>query len=105
VFEGLFNCPDAEPYIDGEDIEQYESRYRLQIQECASSYDYPMIARIWDIYEEFSYSNDETQRLLGACQKLRSTTDYPGALWARDKLILACHEALKQDSGLFLASD
>ena len=47
VFRDVFNCPEPEPYIDGENMENYLRREQIRFQQSVP--EYPMLGRIWDM--------------------------------------------------------
>ncbi len=103
LFVDILQCPEPQPYVQGEDLDKYLDRQRKIF--CEWLYDYPMLCRIWDLYTDVGYSVDEIVQLRNECRSIHSTTSEPGALQALDKILLACNQALESHCGLFLVSD
>ena len=66
---------------------------------------YPMLGRIWTMYEDFVFRLEELPQLRGECVKLKSETTQPEAVKALRKLIYACDEAAKRGFSLILSGD
>ena len=98
------NCSKVEPYIQGEDIYEYDERNRAIFRQSIP--EYPMLGRIWNMYEDVGYTPEQVRQLRDECLKLQAiATANPHALEALKKLIMACDEAIKVGGGLFLVSD
>ena len=67
--------------------------------------DYPMLGRIWSVYDECLFFPDDLSELRGECVKLKSETTQPEAVKALRKLIYACDEAAKRGFSLILSGD
>lgn len=67
--------------------------------------EYPMLGRIWTMYEDFVFRLEELPQLRGECLKLKSETTQPEAVKALRKLMYACDEAAKRGFSLILKSD
>lgn len=103
LFFDVLHCPEAEPFVDGEDLDKYYERHRRRFQQAIA--DYPMLGRIWDIYEDVRYMPEEVNLLRDECLRVQTSTSNALALEGLRKLILACNEALKLGMGLYMASD
>jgi hypothetical protein len=103
LFLDVLNCPAIESRAEGESYVEHLERYRKKFQHAIPNY--PMLGRIWDIYEDVSYTPGEVKQLHEECLRVKTYTSHPDALRALRKLIFACDEALKVGQGLFLASD
>lgn len=66
---------------------------------------YPMLGRIWFMYRDANYLLPDVSKLLAECLKIQKETENVYALSALGKLIAACAEAIKTNSGLCLLSD
>ncbi len=84
---------------------EHEERLKNQYLEVANEKGYEMLGRIWYWYESVSYLPSEIDQLLNECLKLKNNYQNPNLLTAIDKLITACNEAHKTNSGIFLGSD
>jgi hypothetical protein len=67
--------------------------------------EYPMLAQIWDIYDDAGYLPEELPQLRSECLQVKSETTEPEAVKALRKLIYACDEATKRGFGLLLVGD
>lgn len=103
LFFGELDCPPWEPYIEGEDIDERDRRWYVKFQQCTS--EYPMLDRIFDMYQDAGYKAEEVKLLRDQCLKLQAHTKHSGAWRAVTKLILACDKALERKSDLLLISD
>jgi hypothetical protein len=105
LFYGLLGCPEPSdyPYDSGEDVERYEERYRELFKNAIP--DYPMLARIWDMYSDVRYQSDDIKALQTECMRALSISrDEKASQWL-SKLLTACDLALQNELGLFLASE
>jgi hypothetical protein len=105
LFYEVLGCPDPSkyPYSPGESADQYEDGYRKGFQDAIP--DYPMLARIWDMYTDVEYHPDEINQLRAECVRAKLITSNPtGSEWVT-KLLSACDTALQRGLGLYLASD
>lgn len=67
--------------------------------------DFPMLGRIWSVYDECVFLPDDVSTLRGECVKLAPETAQPEAVRALRKLLYACDEATKRGFGLILTGD
>ena len=74
-------------------------------QEDLTSKGYDKLGRIWYLFRDAFYAPSEETGLLEECLELRQKTESRDAVSALEKLIFACREALKVDSGVFLICD
>lgn len=91
--------------IEGEDYIEYNDRIKDKYVDKARERGYQMLGRIWDWYDSVIYLPNEIKLLLEECLKLKEKSQNSYQLVAINKLIMACKEALKTDSGIFLGSD
>ena len=91
--------------LKGESSFDYDERTKKRFLETAKEKGCEMLGRIWFWYDDASYLPSEINKLLEECLKLKEKAQNPDQLIAMDKLITACEEALKTDSGIFLGSD
>lgn len=89
----------GESYID------YEERLKNEYINVAKEKGYEMLGRIWYWYESVSYLPSEINQLFDECVKLKDIAQNLNQSIAMDKLITACIEARKTNSGIFLGSD
>ncbi len=82
-----------------------EERLKNEYLNSAKEKGYKMLGRIWYWYESVCYLPSEIDQLLQECLKLKNNAQNLEQRVAMDKLIAACNEAHKTDSGIFLASD
>jgi hypothetical protein len=103
LFYDVLACPRPEPYMEGEEVNDYDERYRVKFQKSLP--EYPMLGRIWDMYVDAKYTKAEVEQLHNECLAIQASTTNTNALEGLEKLIRACDEAIRAKQGLFLASD
>lgn len=103
LFWDALNASRRDEYVQGTDIGEFHERNRRQFQESISGY--PLLGRIFDMYEDATYKAEEVNQLRNECLKVRDGTDHAGAIRALNKLILACRKASQGSLGLLLLSD
>jgi hypothetical protein len=103
LFFDVLNCPEADPYIPGEDINEHTERFRRKFQRHLS--DLPMLGRMWEFYNDAWYAPEEITPLRGECLRVQARTSNPLALEGLGLLIRGCDEASAVGLGLFLAAD
>lgn len=103
VFYDVLGCSKGEPYVRGEDITEHTERSRRYFQQCIPQY--PMLGRIFDMYEDYVFTPEEVGRLREECQMVRASTSNPGADKALRKLIYGCDEASKVGGCLLFSCD
>ena len=64
-----------------------------------------MLRRFEPEYEDVVFSSDEINSLREECVAVKARSEDPEALVSLDKLLYACDEALRDEAGLFFASD
>lgn len=104
LFFRVLHCP--EPRIEKADTSSFHERserYKLIFQQAIP--DYPLLGRVWDVYQDVEYKPQEIEQLRQECLKIKAIADNNIALKGLGKIIFACDEALKKGMGLFLASD
>jgi hypothetical protein len=67
--------------------------------------EYPMLAEIWDMYEDAAFLPEELPQLRSECLQVKSETTDSQAVKALRKLIYACDEAIKRGFCLLLSGD
>src|SRR5437762_5254725 len=67
--------------------------------------EYPMLGRIWDLYEDIVYAPNEVILLNEDCLQVKAMTSNPVAQEGVRKLLFGCEEAARCNYGLLLASD
>ncbi len=103
IFYTVLGCTGGEPFVAGDDINEWTERHRREFQRAIPHY--PMLGRIWDTYINVSYQAEEITGLKNECLKVKASTSNAMALQGLDKLIYTCDEALKSGLGLYLAAD
>ena len=103
LFWGALNAARREEYVQGEDISEFEVRNRRRFQQ--SLFAYPLLGRVFDMYEDADYQAEEIDQLREECLRVRRGTQHAPAIRALDKLILACNKASDRGIGLSLSSD
>jgi hypothetical protein len=103
LFYGALNGARGDEYIVGEDINEYEERNRKKFQQSIP--EYPMLVRIFDMYEDYVFTHEEIIKLRNECLKLKSELTEPNAVRALRKLIYACDEASEVGWALMFVCD
>jgi len=103
IFYQVLNYTGAEPYKVGEDVDEYYKRVRSHFQSYLCRF--PMLSRIWNIYEGVNYMPDEVEPLRDECYKVLSSTANPYAVEGLNNLIIGCNKALELGYGMVLESD
>ena len=103
LFWGALNAAERDEYVQGEDIIEFHERNRRKFEESIP--EYPLLGRIFDMYEDAVYEAEEVNQLREECLKAREGTEHAGAIKAANKLILACDKASERGLGLRLISD
>jgi hypothetical protein len=106
LFKDVLRCPVSldQPYSPGDNLNERHEKFRLKFQQAIP--EHPMLARIWDTYIDITYEPEEIGELRDECLKTQAiAASHPVALKGLSKLISACDEALRLESGLLLSSD
>ncbi len=103
VFIDTFHCPSVQPYIEGENIFEHTERNRKLFQQSIP--DYPMLGRIFDMYEDYIFNFEEVGKLRQECLKAMPLASSSAANLALRKLIYVCDEAIKDKFYLEFSSD
>ena len=105
LFIDVLHAPVEVERVAGEDRAAFLNRQKALFQEDMKAKGYEMLGRMWYVFRDTYYSPTEVDKLLEECLEIRQRTETPKALSALEKLIYACHEALRVKSGIFLACD
>jgi hypothetical protein len=105
LFFDVLGCPPAmdEPPLPDESSEEWEERYYAKFEQAIP--EYPMLARMSDVYGYATYLPDEVLALRDECLRVQTGTSNEQALSGIQTLLGACEEAVKLGHGLFLAGD
>ena len=103
LFINVLKFPGWDEYIQGEDVFEHHERNRKKFQENIPQY--PLLARILDMYEDYLFSPFETIHLRKECETIKAATTNVDAVRALRKLILGCDEAIKRDFYLYFSCD
>lgn len=103
LFIDEFHFPGWDRYVEGEDINELHERNRKKFEQTIPQY--PMLARIFDLYEDYRFTPEEIQRLREECLDAKSKVSNPGAIKALRKLTFACEEASKRGFNLMFICD
>lgn len=97
LFFRVLDCPKYTwPPIEHE---EYRERFQKHLA------DYPMLGRIWDMYEDALYRAEEVEAFRKECLRVQMITSNGEALAGLRKLIFACDEASKAGTGIGLIAD
>ena len=105
LFQNVLHAPTEIPPDEGESFNDFELRRERLVQEDLTGKGYEMLGRIWFYFSDAFFAPLEVDKLLKECIELRQKAENKKALSALEKLITACHEAIKVKSGVFLACD
>ena len=89
------------PISDWDDLSREGQRVKFR----QALPEYPMLGRIWDIYEDAAFLPEEVPQLRSECLRVRSEATQPEAVKALRKSIYACDEATKRGFCLLLIGD
>jgi hypothetical protein len=105
LFFDVLGCPRAtdEPSFPDESPQNWAERYMTKFEQAIP--EYPMLARMWDVYGYASYMPGEVTALREECLKVQAATSNEEALSGLRSLLAACEEAVRSGNGLFLAGD
>jgi hypothetical protein len=67
--------------------------------------EYPMLGRMWDLYEDIVYAPNEVSLLNEECLQVKAMTSNQVAQQGLRKLLFSCDEAARSHCGLLLASN
>ena len=90
-------------YVEGDDIDELHERNRKKFEQTIP--EYPTLARIFDMYEDYWFSPEGCRSLQLECETVKTTVSNPKAIKALRKLILACDEADKGGFHLLFSCD
>ena len=103
LFWNTLNAARREEYTRGEDIAEFDERYRRRFE--ASLSQYPLLARISGMYEDAAYGAKEVHQLRDECLRVRGSTKVKEGIRALNKLVLACNKASDRGMALLLMAD
>ena len=103
LFVDVLKYPGWDDYVEGDNIHDLHERNRKKFQDSIP--EYPMLTRIFDMYEDYQYAPEELPKLREECLSVKSKTSNPGAIKALRKLILAGEEASKRGFHLLFICD
>ncbi|MCM3869795.1 MAG: hypothetical protein ND895_03710 [Pyrinomonadaceae bacterium] len=103
LFINVLHVPRCDEFAQGDDINEFHERNRKKFEQSIPKY--PMLARIFDMYEDYEFAPDELPRLRAECQEVKSETSNPVAIKALRKLIFASDEASKRGFSLMFICD
>ncbi len=101
-----FGCP--APYPGGpEDGPEHDEHCRQRFR--AAIPEYPLLGRIFDMYEDAVYAREEVPLLREESERARAQLSqppiHPGGIRALRKILFACRAAIQADSSLVFGCD
>lgn len=105
LFVDYFGVPEWEMHSDKEESSLYFARQKERIEKHIAERGYPLLGRLWHIYDDAGYEPNEIQSFHRECDDLRLKVDDPLARSMVDKLLAACYQAEQSSSGLWFLSD
>ncbi|HXG64147.1 MAG TPA: hypothetical protein VNO70_03510 [Blastocatellia bacterium] len=108
IFHDVLRIPviGSKPLAESQNAEGQENSRGKYMQLFQGAIpEFPLLGRIYDLYEDVAYKHHEIMWLREECLKVQLMTSNPEAKEGLRKLILACDEAMRRNTGLYLASD
>ncbi|MES2462803.1 MAG: hypothetical protein V4671_19650, partial [Armatimonadota bacterium] len=93
LFLETLGCPPYDPCRPEEDANQCRDRNRRLFR--AAILGYPLLGRIYDLYEDALFSSEEVPLLREECERAKNQANHPGGIRALRKLIFAANEAIE----------
>jgi hypothetical protein len=90
---------------EGENYAQYAERLKNDYLNAGSKKRFQMLGRFWYEYADVIYFPSEINQLREECLKAKKISSGVVLMTAADKIVKACDEALKTESGLFFGCD
>ena len=103
LFVGILKVPDYDRYVEGDDINEHHERNRMKFEQSIP--DYPMLSRLFDMYEDYKFDPNELPKLREECERLKLRNSNSEGLRALRKLILAADQASKRGFYLMFICD
>ena len=103
LFIDVLHFPGWDKYIKGDDVNELHERNRKRFEQTIP--EYPMLARIFDMYKDYQFTPEELPWLREECLSVKSKTSNPQAIRALRKLIFACDEASRRGFHLLFICD
>ena len=103
LFIDEFHFPGWEVFAERDDVDELHERNRKKFEQTIP--EYPMLARIFDTYEDYRFTPEEIPRLSEECLRAKSKVTNLNAVKALRKLIVACDEAFKRGYNLTFICD
>ena len=105
-WEALFcDVLEACPWVSDRSLIAVDSEEQRRTKFVKAVSDYPLLARVSDMYIYVTYKPEEIQQLRIECLNIEHNTANKNALLWLTKLREACEDALKINSGLLLVPD
>jgi hypothetical protein len=104
LFRDVLKCPmGTETKGANQGFFSEDRPYQLRFQEAIP--DYPLLARIWNTFEDVTYGPKEIPKLRDECLRVSSMTANEDALMGLNKLLNACDDAITNHLGMYLSCD
>jgi hypothetical protein len=103
IFFKRLHCPESEPYVRGEDTNDWLNRNRRLFERSIP--DYPMLGRIFDMYEDYTFTPNEVVLLRDECVRARALSSESSADVALRKIIYCCDVASAESRHLVFSGD
>jgi len=103
LFIGILDVPDYDRYVEGDDISELHERNRKKFEQSIP--DYPMLSRLFDMYEDYKFAPNELPKLREECERLKLRTTNTEGLKALRKLIFAADQASQRGFHLMFICD
>ncbi len=90
---------------EDEDYGNYQERLKNECLKAAKEKGYEMLGRFWFWYDDAIYFSSEIIQLREECLKVKSNSQNSALITGMNKILNACDEALKTDSGIYFGCD
>ena len=103
LFRTALNAAERDEYVQGEDIDEFHERNRRKFKDSIP--DYPLLGRMFDMYEDAAFEATELECLRSECLRVCNDAIHNDAVRAANRIILACNKASESGLGLLFISD
>jgi hypothetical protein len=103
IFFKRLHCPERDAYVPGEDTNDWLNRNRRLFERSIP--DYPMLGRIFDMYEDYTFTPNEAALLRDECLRAKASSSEPSADVALRKIIYCCNIASAENRHLVFSGD
>ena len=84
---------------------EHHEQLKTEYLKIAKEKGFEMLGRFWYEFDDAVYLSNEVIKLRNECLRIKSISQNPDLTLAVDKILSACDDALKTNSGLFFGCD